>query len=163
MGFIKRLIDGLSGAMLHIAGWAVVAMMVFTCLDVVLRYLRMPVPFMHDLVALLSAVAVSFALADTTRVKGHVAVSIVVSRFPERWQHVIDSLTGLLGVLLFSLAAWKLFGMGRDFQTAGETAMSSHIPLFPFAYGMSLACLTVCLVLINEFITNLGKLPKSWK
>ena len=106
MKFFKRLIDGLSGAMLHIAGWAVFAMMAFTCMDVFLRYLRRPIPFMHDLVALLGAIAVSFALANTTAVRGHVAVSIVVSRFPTVWQRIVETVTNLLGVFLFSMASW---------------------------------------------------------
>lgn len=163
MVFFKQLIERLSDSMLLIAGWAIFAMMVFTCMDVVLRYLRHPIPFMHDLVALLSAIAVSFALADTTINKGHVAVSIIVSRFPLLWQNIIESITSLLGVFLFSVAGWKLQCMGQDFRTAGETAMSSNIPLYPFAYGMGFACIVVCLVLIHAFLVNSGKVLKHWK
>ena len=53
--------------------------------------------------------------------------------------------------------------MGRDFQVAGETAMSSDIPLYPFAYGMGFACLVVCLVLLYEVFVNTGKLMEQWR
>ena len=62
-----------------IAATAVFAMMSLTCVDVFLRYFfRMPIPGTYEIVALLGAAAVSFAMAHTLAKKGHVAVSLVV-------------------------------------------------------------------------------------
>ncbi len=157
MIIFEKITDGLSGAMNRIAGWAVVGMMALTCVDVVLRELRMPYPFMRDLVALLSGVAISFALAHTTAVKGHVAVSIILDRLSTRKQNIIDAVTSFLGLFLFSMATWRLFVKAEDLREYGQTAMSSEIPLYPFAYGMALSTSVVCLVLLGAFIKNFRK------
>ncbi|MBW1614008.1 MAG: TRAP transporter small permease subunit, partial [Deltaproteobacteria bacterium] len=68
-----------------IAALAIFAMMALTSVDIFLRYFfRKPIPGTYEIVALLGAVAVSFAMAHTLAVKGHVAVSLIVQMFPKR-------------------------------------------------------------------------------
>ena len=74
----------LARALYLIAGIAIVLMMLLTCADIVLRFMRRPIPGTYELVCFLGAVAVAFAMAHTTAQKGHVAVSLIVSLLPQR-------------------------------------------------------------------------------
>ena len=89
MHFFEKLGQILAKKMYWVAGTAIVAMMLLTCADVVLRYFRRPIPGTYELVCFLGAVAVSFAMAHTSIEKGHVSVSFIVSLFPSRLQILV--------------------------------------------------------------------------
>src|SRR6056300_1366489 len=106
MHIFEKLVQDLARKMYWVAGTAIVAMMLLTFADVVLRYFRRPIPGTYELVCFLGAVAVSFAMAHTSIEKGHVSVSFVVTLFPSRLQRLIESMTNCFGLFLFALIAW---------------------------------------------------------
>jgi len=63
---------------------AVIAMMLLSTADVVLRLFGKPIPGTYELVGFLGTVVVSFALAFTSIEKGHIAVEILVEKLPQR-------------------------------------------------------------------------------
>lgn len=157
MNTLEKIADALATYLHYVAGAAVVGMMLITCADVVLRYLRMPIPGAYELVSFLGGISVAFAMAHTTLGKGHVAVSIVVRRFSKFWQNTIDATTSFLGFLLFGLATWKILSMARGFQINGETSLTLQIPLYPLAYGIGIAIAVVSFVLFTAFLKHFGK------
>ncbi len=141
-----------------IAAAAVFAMMSLTCVDVFLRYFfRMPIPGTYEIVALLGAVAVSFAMAHTLAKKGHVAVSLVVQLFPKWLQGIIECIISIFGITLFGLIAWQSVLYGMDCQRAGEVSMTLELPFYPIIYGVALSAMVVCLVLLVNLADALGK------
>ncbi len=141
-----------------IAATAVFAMMSLTCVDVFLRYFfRMPIPGTYEIVALLGAAAVSFAMAHTLAERGHVAVSLVVQLFPKWLQDIIEGIISIFGIILFGLIAWQSVLYGMDCQRAGEVSMTLELPFYPIIYGVALSAMVVCLVLLVNLADTLGK------
>jgi len=142
-----------------IAATAVFAMMSLTCVDVFLRYFfRMPIPGTYEIVALLGAVAVSFAMAHTLAERGHVAVSLVVQLFPKWLQDIIEGIISIFGIILFGLIAWQSVLYGMDCQRAGEVSMTLEwLPFYPIIYGVALGAMVVCLVLLVNLADALGE------
>ena len=141
-----------------IAATAVFAMMSLTCVDVFLRYFfRMPIPGTYEIVALLGAVAVSFAMAHTLADRGHVAVSLVVQLFPKWLQDIIEGIISIFGIILFGLIAWQSVLYGMDCQRAGEVSMTLELPFYPIIYGVALGAMVVCLVLLVNLADALGE------
>ena len=141
-----------------IAATAVFAMMSLTCVDVFLRYFfRMPIPGTYEIVALLGAVAVSFAMAHTLAERGHVAVSLVVQLFPKWLQDIIEGIISIFGIVLFGLIAWQSVLYGMDCQRAGEVSMTLELPFYPIIYGVALGAGVVCLVLLVNLANALGE------
>jgi len=137
-----------------IAAVAIFAMMALTCVDVFLRYFfRKPIPGTYEIVALLGAVAVSFAMAHTLAKKGHVAVSLIVQMFPKRLQGIVESFISIFGIILFGLITWQSILYGIDCQRAGEVSLTLELPFYPIIYGVALGAVVVCLVLIVD-LTN---------
>ncbi|MBI9077679.1 MAG: TRAP transporter small permease [Desulfatibacillum sp.] len=157
MKTLEKISEALASVLHYVAGAAVFGMMIVTCLDVALRFFRMPFPGAYELVAILSGVSVAFAMAHTTMAKGHVAVSLLVRRFPKAWQNGIDAVTSALGCCLFFLAGKKIVEMGWDYQQSGQVSMTLHMPIYPVAYSIGVSLFVVSLVLLTAFLKNAGK------
>ena len=141
-----------------IAGSAIVAMMLLTCTDVVLRYFRKPIPGTYELVCFLGAVAVAFAMAHTSVEKGHVAVSFIVNLLPQRIQGLIESITTSFGLIFFVLIAWQSVIYANDLRLSGEVSLTLELPFYPFVYGISFSATIVCLILLSNLFNNLLKM-----
>ncbi len=158
MNSFQKISYGLSRKLYWIAGAAIVAMMLITCADVVLRYFRMPIPGTYELVCFLGAVAVAFAMAYTSLEKGHVSVSFVVALFPQRIQGLIESITHLFGLFFFVLIAWQSAIYANDLRLSGEVSLTLELPFYPFVYGIAISAAAVSLILIFDLFKNVRKM-----
>jgi TRAP-type C4-dicarboxylate transport system permease small subunit len=137
---------------------ALLLMMVITCIDVVgAKVFLRPVLGAIDIVQLSQIVAISFAAGMTLILGRHIQVEFFFNLLPRPVQAISDSVVRLLGLGLFIVIVWRLFVLGRSFQTTGEYTATAYIPLYPFAYAIALACIPVCLVLLLDFLKSLTK------
>lgn len=137
-------------------------MMGLTCADIVLRLFRHPILGTYEVAGFLGAVVASFAMAQTTIERGHVAVQVVVTRFSDRVQEVIYLITHLLSLLLFALLAWECIRYGNDLRTSGEVSMTLQLPFFPVLYGIALSAAIVCLVLLIDILLVMVRGARAW-
>ncbi len=145
-----------------IAAMAIFSMMALTCVDVFLRYFfRKPIPGTYEIVALLGAVAVSFAMAHTLAEKGHVAVSLVVQILPKRIQGIVESIISIFGIILFAIIAWQSILYGVDCQRSGEVSMTLQLPFYPIIYGVAFGAGVVCLVLLVDLANAIAKMKEK--
>jgi TRAP-type C4-dicarboxylate transport system permease small subunit len=133
-------------------------MMAITCIDVVgAKVFLWRLLGAIDIVMLSQIVAVAFAASMSLILGRHIRVEFFVTRLPRRAQTVINSIVSLLGLGLFSVIIWRLCVLGHSFQTSGEYSATAYIPYYPFAYGIALASIPVCLVFLVEFLKSLTK------
>jgi len=145
-----------------VAAMAIFAMMALTSVDIFLRYFfRKPISGTYEIVALLGAVAVSFAMAHTLVEKGHVAVSLIVQILPKRIQGIIESFISVFGIILFGLITWQSVLYGIDCQRAGEVSLTLEIPFYPVIYGVALGAAVVCMVLIVDLVNALSNVKNK--
>lgn len=144
---IERLVGRLASFFNGIAAAAVVGMMVLTCLDVVLRFFRHPIPGTYEIVGMLGAVFVSFSLARTSMDNGHIAVDFLVHRFPARFQHAIEAVNTGICTLLFAVLCRQCILYARDLKASGEVSMTLQMPIHPFVFGIAIGCAMLSVVL----------------
>ncbi|MBW1769477.1 MAG: TRAP transporter small permease [Deltaproteobacteria bacterium] len=136
-------------------------MMLITCIDVIgAKLFLRPVLGAIDIVQLAQLVAISFAVASALILGRHVQVEFFVILLPRRVQAVIDSIIHLLGLSLFILITWRLCVYGYSLQTGEEVSATALIPLSPFAYGIALASIPVCLVFLQRFLNAIVRVVK---
>jgi len=141
---------------------ALLLMMVITCIDVVgAKVFLRPVLGAIDIVQLSQIVAISFAAGMTLILGRHIQVEFFFNLLPRRVQAISDSVVHLLGLGLFIIIVWRLFVLGRSFQTTGEYTATAYIPLYPFAYAIALACIPVCLLLLLAFLKSLTRMEQQ--
>jgi TRAP-type C4-dicarboxylate transport system permease small subunit len=152
-----------------VSGWvewiglfALLLIMGLTCVDVVgAKVFRTPVFGALDVVMLAQLVAISSAAAMALILGRHVQVEFFVPLLPKRLQVIIDCFIHLLGFALFVLIVWRLFAYAYYLQIGGEESMTARISLAPFTYGAAVACIPVCLVLLQWFIDSMIKVFKK--
>ncbi|MCK4787340.1 MAG: TRAP transporter small permease [Desulfobacteraceae bacterium] len=152
-----------------LSGWfewiglaGLLTVMFITCIDVIgAKVFLKPVLGAIDIVVLGQLVAISFAAAFSLILGRHVQVEFFVPRLPRRAQAVTDSIVFLLGLILFILIIWRLCVYGYSLQTGGEVSATARIPMAPFAYGIALASVPVCLVFFLKFVNSVIRIVKK--
>jgi TRAP-type C4-dicarboxylate transport system permease small subunit len=170
MRFLQKTPERLARILYWIAGASIVSMMLLTSFDIILRsgqtlYRQYhwavlssvgPIPGTYELVSLLAALAVAFAVAHTSVEQGHVAMSLITRPFPVKIRAGIDTVITLLGFAFFALLSWQSFLYGNGLRETGEVSPTLHLPLFPVVYGVGLAAAAVCLVLLKDLSKHLA-------
>ena len=137
-------------------------MMVITCIDVLgAKVFHWRLFGAIDFVMLLQIVAIAFASSMALILGRHIQVDIFISSLPRRAQAVIDIIALLLGLGFFIVIIWQVCVLGYSFQISGEHTATTRIPYYPFAYGIALASIPVCLVYLQRFLNALMRLVKG--
>jgi len=134
----------------HVAAGAVVMMMLLTCADVVLRLFNRPILGTYEMVGFLGTAVIAFALAFTSIERGHIAVEILMDRFPAKVQNFVEGINHLIGAALFILISWQSMVYAGDLKASGEVSLTLAIPTYPFVYGIAAGCSILALVLALE-------------
>jgi len=144
---VYKITRQLSNLMNYLSAVCVMAMMLLTCADVLLRLFKHPILGTYELVGLLGALTIALAIPATTLNKGHVAVEFVVEKLPFKARKVCTVITTLLSISLFALIAWQSFLYANILRSTGEVTLSLQMPFYPIVYAISAASLLVCFVL----------------
>jgi len=152
---MKRLSDlvaSVAGVLFVAGGIALTAMVFLTGADVVLRYFGKPIVGTYEIVGLLGALMVGFALPQTSRAKGHVLMDFIITRLPSGLQKLFYALTRILGILVFALITGNVWLLGDDYRRMGEGSLTLAIPLYPVAYVIAICSFVVIIVLFLELV-----------
>jgi TRAP-type C4-dicarboxylate transport system permease small subunit len=155
MDFLDRVSRFLNRAMVWVAGFFMIAMVVLTCSDVFLRLVWVPIRGSVELVAYFSAIVTAFALGFTQMRKGHTSVDVVVNLFSDRVKRVLGSVNSLICMAFFAIAAWRIAKWSTTIWNAGEVSETLRIIFYPFSYGVALGCAVLSLVFLTELLRSL--------
>jgi len=147
----EKTVTGLGSLFNKVASASLLAIMLLTCLDVSMRYFfSRPITGTYDLVSLMGAILASFAMPFTMLQKGHVAVEILIQSLSRSKQLFIETLTHVLGILLFLVLVWQSIVLARDMKAAGEVTPTLLVPFYPILICMAICFFGLCLaILVN--------------
>jgi TRAP-type mannitol/chloroaromatic compound transport system permease small subunit len=100
-------------------------------------------------------VLVFFALAHTEVSNGHVRVDLIMSRFGERAQTLVDMITQFVCFLLFGLVTWSALVYSARMKASGEVSQDLWLPIYPFVYIVAVGCALLTLTLLIKFLMAL--------
>ncbi len=140
---------------------ALVAVMLLIVTNVVVRIPWKPLPGTVEIVELLGAILLGLGIAYCQQMKSHIFVSVLVDRFSPRTQALIDTLTGILALLVNSLLARQIFLYGSRMMTRGYSTGHLEIPLYPFIYLVSFGFFILSLVLLKDLLKSVTLLVKG--
>jgi TRAP-type C4-dicarboxylate transport system permease small subunit len=127
-------------------------MILLTVADVILRSARAPIVGTYEIVGLLCAILISFAIPFTTWKRGHIRVDFFVEMLSPMARKIVNVVAKCLGIALFVLIGWNLIVFGIDLAKAGEVTPTRHIPFYPVLYGLGACFLFECLVLLSDIV-----------
>src|SRR3989304_7074502 len=129
---VNRFIAGVSGVFL-------IPLMIITAVDVVGRdVFNHPIPGTVELSQYMLAVFILLGFAYAHQVKAHVAVSIITSRLSQNAQFILNLITTLIGLFIFSILAWQGLVVGVEERTVSDML---RIPQYPFRILVPVAAL----------------------
>ena len=137
----------------------ILPLMLLTSADVIGRAAwARPIPGIVELSSYMLDVFILLGLAYTQQVKGHVRVSMLTSRLPQRAQQSLEIVVTLLSLFIMVLLAWQGWVVGME-----ETAVSDmlRIPQRPFKLLVGVAAILLCLELVVDLMSAFRAVIRS--
>lgn len=160
MNRLETIVSALNRWLNWVAGGLLVAMMLLTVGNMIMREVYEPFGGTVEVIGWLAALVAAFALGYTQLQKGHTRVDILLSRFPPRAQSIIDSIMFFVGMVLFGVATWQIVKLASRYWELGSVSETLYVIFFPFIYTVALGCALLCLVLLLDFLKSLVQAVK---
>ena len=158
-GKIKFWIQRVNRGVCYAGMLLILPLMLLTTADVIGRAAwAQPIPGIVELSSYLLDVFILLGLAYTQQVKGHVRVSMLISRLPPRAQIFSEIFVTLLSLFIIALLAWQGFIVGFE-----ETAVSDMLRIAqrPFKLLVGVAAFLLCLELVIDLTAAITALKRS--
>ena len=151
----------ISGGFNWISAFALLGLIALVALNIMARAVfNSPIAGTYEIGQFLMVVVVFMAISYTQARKGHIALEILVKRFPLKVQTILQSVTLTVGIILFALMSWRSVVYGLRLLEGHETSMVLKIPHGPFLFLVAFGCILFCLVLIAQFLEPPGTTKK---
>ena len=145
---IQKFIRGVS----YLGMALLVPMMLLTSLDVLTSEIwARPIPGSMELSSFMLSIFVLLGVAYTHQMKGHVRVTMLTDRLPERPREILNIVTTLLTLFIVCIVIWQ--GVLVAFESADVTDML-RVPSLPFRLLVSVAALLLALELIFDIVES---------
>jgi TRAP-type C4-dicarboxylate transport system permease small subunit len=144
----------------YFSGWLVPAMMALMVVEVFMRYVLENPPMIADEFSAYLLVAISYlGLAYTWRQKGHVRITIFVSRFPAKfssWLRLITLTLNFIFLLALSQTGYKMIAYALQINLRSSTWLT--FPLFWPQLTVFIGFVLLTLLLMVEVVRAIGKI-----
>ena len=160
--FIENKIYALSRIMGIIAIAVLVAMMLFTVLDIFLRaFFNSPIPGDVEIIERSMVCVGFFGLAWCAMRGMHIKVDLVVGFLPKRVQDIIDSFNYLLGFGVCIFFTLYSFLEGIANKEMNSVTAILRVPLFPFYWFVTFSYAVLCLAILVLLARSLTEAIKG--
>jgi TRAP-type C4-dicarboxylate transport system permease small subunit len=152
MDALNSLTKRVSSIINVVAGIALTIMMLLTVIDVGLRAGGRPIMGTYEIVSLMLAVVVGFAIPQSSLDGAHVYMEIGLDKLGPVGQNVMRTVTRVFCVFLFIYIGYNLFSLAAEFHASGEVSQTLRLPFYPVAYGAGICCFFECWVFAMQII-----------
>ncbi len=155
MNALEKFIQILNRILIWIGGCFILAMIVLTCANILLRLVWVPVKGTYELMGFFGAVATAFALGYTQTKKGHISVDVLVLSFSEKTRRILNVINCLVCMAFFAFVGWQIAKYAGVLRSSGEVTQTLRIIYYPFTYAVSVGCGVLALTFFTEFLRSL--------
>ncbi|MBN2032062.1 MAG: TRAP transporter small permease [Deltaproteobacteria bacterium] len=135
-----------------------IPMMLLTTTDVLGRAIwSRPIYGSVELSSYMLAVFILLGVAYTHQVKGHVRVSMLTSRLPERASLALDLVTIILSLFIIGLLIWQGWVVGMEERAVSDML---RVPQRPFKLLVSVGAFLLWLELIIDLFATIKQITR---
>lgn len=149
----------LTDVLKKLGGFFLMAMTILSCADVVGGAFGYPILGCEEMVGLMAALVLAFALPITQLEKGHIGVDLLRLRLSSRTNKALDMINALVGGAFFVVVSWQCYLYASRLREVKQVSATLQLPTYLLVYCVSLACLILALVLFVEFLTTRKRAP----
>lgn len=157
MASLQKLSLFLSRLLIWTAGGFLLGMVLLTCANIVVRLFSVPISGTFELMGYFGAVVAALSLGYTQIRKGHIFVDILYETFPPGLQKVCSLVNSVLCCCFFAFISQQLLKWGNTLKATEQVSETLHIVYYPFVFGVSLGCASLCLVFFIEILLVFSK------
>lgn len=158
--FIK-IVSWMSDRFRTAGAFSLIAMMLFTCADVVGRFFNKPILGSVEFVGFFATLTVAMALPYTHKMDAHIGVDLFVRLLPEKFQNWLSLATTLTAFILFGIVTWRMAVYANTIQKSGEVSMTLKLPEYIIIYMVAACFLVFFLLIIQDLLSLIKKLQKK--
>jgi TRAP-type C4-dicarboxylate transport system permease small subunit len=152
LGWVEKLARFLT----VVAGCSLVALMLLTVADVVLRIFGRPILGAYEAVSFMGVLLFGCSLPFSSWSRQQIFVDFFINKFSRRVQSVFYLATRTIVIALFFWIGWNLFIYAAALQRGSEVSAALLMPFHPFAYILGVCCFVECLVLCCDIVKIAG-------
>ena len=156
MEYFAYIVRRITGIGVALGAAFLVGMMVLIVANIIYRLTGHVITGSYELSELLIVVTVAFALGYAAVQKSHVVVKILVSRFPQRWQAILEAFTSFLSMGTWAVIAWASSLIFLDRWLTEESEMLL-VPFLPFRLVLLFGLILISLVYLIYMFMALRK------
>lgn len=131
-----------------------VGMMVLITASVIYRRVGHVIPGTYELSELMIVVTAAFALGYAALKKSHIVIKVVVARFPQRAQAILEAVMSFISLATWAAVAWTGVLIVSKRWLNEESEMLS-VPYLPFRLIFLLGLVLVCSIYLIDLIRAL--------
>lgn len=149
MQLFHKIAEIITRVLVAIAGAVLAAMMFLTAMDVACRYVfNSPIPGALELAEYMMAIIVPFSIVYCAYHRSHVAVELIVEKFPKKVQMLLDVVMTIITVVVVTLICWQNFIYIGEMYHSERTSTVLLIPAYPFILPVAVGMGVFVLILI---------------
>jgi TRAP-type C4-dicarboxylate transport system permease small subunit len=146
-----------------LGGVVLLAMVGLTCANIGIRLFWAPIPGTFELMGYFGAVCAAFALAYTQAFRGHIAVDVLIARFPPRVRSLLGLFNQLVCCAFSGAVAWQVAEKASTIRRSGELSETLHMVYYPFTYLAAVGFAVLALVFLSETASTLLRMERGEK
>jgi TRAP-type C4-dicarboxylate transport system permease small subunit len=135
-----------------LAGGVLVALVLVTLCDVILRNFGHPITGSMEIIQYGGALVFGFSVPFATLLKAQVQVDLITEKLKPGSRKAVSIVTRLVGIALFFFIAYNFFGYGLDVKRTGELTAGFKIPYYPIVFGLALAFFLQALTVVYDLV-----------
>ena len=154
----EHFVRSLSKLLYWIAGIGMFALLLVSVIDISgNKFFKYPLPGGIDIVSYIAVVAIAFGIAEVQLSRGHIEVEMFEQRLGKFQRRIVNIFVNVLGMMLWTIVAWRSFLYGTDLLKAGEVSMTLEMPIYPFVYMVGICAIVTVLVILVQTVSVIRK------
>jgi len=148
--YILHFIARAPRAMMALAGVLLLALVLVSGANVILRMCGIPFAGTWELAGFSGALLASFALAETQRRRGHVELDFLTRRYSPRAQRVAGAVNVSLGAAVMAVVSLQLVRCALGKMRAGELSETLRLPFAWVMLAVAVGFVLLALVYVAD-------------
>ena len=152
MDNLEKIIHWMARRTSQLAQLALVMVMLVIVANILMRIWWKPMPGSYELVEILGAVILSMGIAYCAVARGHVTVSLLMEKLPQRVQAVVDIIVSLISFTFISAIGWGLLKYAKMTFDRGLETSTLSVPLYPIYFLVASGMVMLALTAFSELL-----------
>jgi len=154
--YLEQILLSVSRVFAYVGAAVLGFMVLFVTVDVIGRYIfDHPLKGDYELLVLAAGIVGSFGLAYCMITGGNIRIDIVTSHLPQKIRGILNVIAYLFGSIFWALASWRSTLFAIQYMKTNRISGMLPIPIYPFAFLVTLGCVLICLVLLFKLAQSL--------